>query len=107
MWYARRCAVRVPTPGRRVSCATRFPTAGPNTPPLCLCGVDVPSASELATAADAAAARERKPAAELVGEPLRQSDAAAERPGTDEAERGFAGAVERGGVERARPHVGR
>src|SRR5918911_1523311 len=34
-WNARRCAVRVPTPGRRVSCATRLSTAGPNTVLLC------------------------------------------------------------------------
>jgi len=32
-WKARRCAVRVPIPGRRVSCATRFSSAGLNTAP--------------------------------------------------------------------------
>src|SRR4051812_26937438 len=30
-WNASRCAVRWPTPGRRVSCATRLSTAGENT----------------------------------------------------------------------------
>jgi hypothetical protein len=32
--------VRVPTPGSRVSCATRFSIAGLNTRPLCLSGSD-------------------------------------------------------------------
>ena len=41
MWKASRCAVREPTPGRRVSCATRFSTAGLNTAPLCLEGSEV------------------------------------------------------------------
>src|SRR6187200_1225582 len=36
MWKARRCAVRVPTPGRRESCAIRLSTRGENTAPLCL-----------------------------------------------------------------------
>ena len=31
MWKASRCAVRVPIPGRRVSCATRLSTAGLST----------------------------------------------------------------------------
>src|SRR5919204_2136053 len=34
-WNASRCAVRCPTPGRRVSCATRLSTEGLNTSPLC------------------------------------------------------------------------
>src|SRR3954453_12522602 len=34
-WNARRCAVRVPTPGRRDSCATRFSTAGLSIVLLC------------------------------------------------------------------------
>src|SRR6185437_5626810 len=34
-WNASRCAVRVPTPGRRESCATRFSTAGLSTSLLC------------------------------------------------------------------------
>src|SRR5436190_12134294 len=33
-WNASRCAVRCPTPGRRVSCATRFSTAGDSTAPI-------------------------------------------------------------------------
>src|SRR4051812_16954140 len=36
MWKARRWAVRVPTPGRRESCAIRLSTSGENTAPLCL-----------------------------------------------------------------------
>src|SRR3954471_16172174 len=35
-WNARRCAVRCPTPGSRVSCATRLSTAGETTAELCL-----------------------------------------------------------------------
>src|SRR4051812_28252391 len=35
-WNASRCAVRVPTPGSRESCATRLSTAGEITRPLCL-----------------------------------------------------------------------
>src|SRR4051812_32478513 len=35
MWNASRCAVRWPTPGSRVSCATRFSTEGLNTVSLC------------------------------------------------------------------------
>src|SRR5205814_3575931 len=37
-WKASRCAVRWPTPGRRVSCATRLSTDGLNMGPLCLGG---------------------------------------------------------------------
>src|SRR5438552_236423 len=37
-WKASRCAVRWPTPGRRVSCATRLSTEGLNMGPLCLGG---------------------------------------------------------------------
>src|SRR3954451_11637988 len=40
-WNASRCAVRCPTPGSRVSCATRFSTAGLNTAQLCLDGSEV------------------------------------------------------------------
>src|SRR5213083_819025 len=36
MWNARRCAVRVPTPGRRDSCAIRLSTSGLNMPAYCL-----------------------------------------------------------------------
>ncbi len=39
-WKASRCAVRAPTPGSRVSCATRFSIAGLSTRPLCLSGSD-------------------------------------------------------------------
>src|SRR4029453_9161027 len=36
MWNASRCAVRVPTPGRRESCAIRLSTSGLNMPAYCL-----------------------------------------------------------------------
>ena len=44
MWNARRCAVRVPIPGSRVSCATRLSTAGLSTPSR------YPSAADMAGA---------------------------------------------------------
>src|SRR3954452_2163049 len=49
MWNASRCAVRVPTPGSRVSCATRLSTAGLSIAPLCLS----PPAVRIAAAVDA------------------------------------------------------